>query len=510
MRKRINILLSLFLYVCLISFSIFLIIYYVSFSWVFFLILIVFNIFTGSIIFITNRLIDVKLSWIMVALCLPVLGVFLYWIFGRPYRFRKKQKVSLNFFKYFYDQENWEFTKNILNSANIDSSVVTTFKYTTKISARPLYENNNIEILSNGPNKFMELIKDLKKAEKYIFINYFILSESEILWVILSILEEKVKAGVEVFIIYDHVGSYFVLSKKTVNKIKKMGIKIYRFAPIRLPYLTGTYNFRNHRKDIIIDGYIGYTGGINLSDSYVHASTKYGFWRDTQIKIVGEAVKSLDLIFRQDWQFITRKILTIPFLDIEEVVKKVQQQEKSLVQIIDDGPLTKESVQKDLFVKFISSAKKRVWITTPYLVPTGDLITVLKNSAYSGVDVRICLPGISDKFLSLDLSRTYYDELIEAGVKIYEFEHVFNHSKMGIFDDEYSIIGSTNLDYRSLYSDHQTLVFVYDKKINEKIEENFLLDFKYSSLIKVNPLKKHNKFYWKVFMLLFRILAPLF
>ena len=155
-------------------------------------------------------------------------------------------------------------------------------------------------------------------------------------------------------------------------------------------------------------------------------------------------------------------------------------------------------------------AKKRIWISTPYLIPTADLITVLRNSAYSGVDVRLCLPGITDKFLSLDLSRTYYDTLLEAGVKIYEYNHVFNHSKMGLFDDDYTIIGSTNLDYRSLYSDHQTLVFIYDHITNKKLAKIFTNDFKNSQLIKINPLKKHNKFYYQIFLPLYRILAPLF
>lgn len=506
MRKRINLLLSFVLYIFLISLTIYLFIYYVSYSWVLLLIVTFLTILTTIIIFLTNRLNDVKLSWIMVVVCLPVLGIFLYWVFGRPYRYRKKQKVHLNLFKYFYKQEDWNFTKEVLNSENSKFAAedLSIFTYTTKISFRPIYTNTDVKILVNGPENYYQMITDIKSAKKYIFMNYYIIGDGELLETILKVLQEKIKQGVKVYIIYDHVGSYFLLSHETITRIKKIGINFHRFAPIKLPFLTGTYNFRNHRKDVIIDGIIGYTGGINLSDTYIHLSGR-GFWRDTQVRLVGDAVKSLELIFRQDWHFTTGRILEVPINNCNSKIKN-----DVIVQLIDDGPLTKETIQKDLFIKYIGMAKKRVWITTPYLFPTVDLITALRNSAYSGVDVRLCLPGILEHYFLLDLGRTYYDALLEAGVKIYEYSHVVNHSKMGIFDDKFTIIGSTNLDYRSLYSDHQTLVSIYDKKTNEILSSKFLNDFKYSKLIKSNPLLKCNKFYHYVFLFLMRILAPLF
>lgn len=506
MRKRINLLLSLCLYLFLIGLTVFLLIYYIRFSWIILLIVTILTILTAVIIFLTNRLIDVKLSWIMVVVCLPVLGIFLYWVFGRPYRYRKKQKVHLNLFKYFYKQEDWNFTREVLNSENskYDDEDLAIFNYTTRISFRPIYTNTDVSILVNGPENYYQIIADLKNAKKYIFMNYYIIGDGELLETILKVLEQKIKAGVKVYIIYDHVGSYFQLSHDTIRRIKKMGINFHRFAPIKLPFLTGSYNFRNHRKDVIIDGQIGYTGGINLSDTYIHLSGR-GFWRDTQVRLVGEAVKSLELIFRQDWHFITGVILEVTPSETNKKVKN-----DLIVQIVDDGPLTKETVQKDLFIRYISMAKKRVWITTPYLFPTGDLITALRNAAYSGVDVRLCLPGIVEHYLLLDMGRTYYDALLESGVKIYEYTHVVNHSKMGIFDDKFTIIGSTNLDYRSLYSDHQTLVSIYDKKTNETLASKFTEDFKYSTLIKSNPLLQRNKFYHYVFLFLMRVFAPLF
>lgn len=506
MRKRLNLLLSFCLYAFLIALIVYLFINYVRYSWILLLIVVLLTILTAVIIFLTNRLIDVKLSWIMVVVCLPVLGIFLYWLFGTPYHYRKKQKVHLNLFKYFYKQEDWNFTKEVLNNENpnIKSEDISTFQYTTRISFRPIYTNTAVNILSNGPENFNQIFQDIKNAKKYIFMNYYIIFDGELLETVLKVLKEKLKQGVKIYIIYDHVGSYFNLSHETIKKIKKLGIHFHRFAPVKLPILTGSYNFRNHRKDIVIDGIIGYTGGINLADTYIHLSDR-GFWRDTQVRLVGDAVKSLELIFRQDWHFTTGKILEVPINASNASVKN-----NIIVQIIDDGPLTKESVQKDLFVKYISMAKTRVWISTPYFFPTGDLITALKNSAYSGVDVRLCLPGILEHVLLLNLGRTYYDELIEAGVKIYEYSHAVNHSKMGIFDDDFTIIGSTNLDYRSLYSDHQTLVSIYDKKTNQVLVDKFIEDFKYSNLIKSNPLLQFNKFYHYVFLYLMRVLAPLF
>ncbi|WP_342276593.1 cardiolipin synthase [Spiroplasma endosymbiont of Nebria brevicollis] len=507
MRKRVNLFLSLILYIAFISGFVFLVFNYIAYSWIFLIIIISVTILTGIIIFITNRVENVKLSWIMVTLCLPILGIFLYWTFGRPYRYRKKQKAYLKVNNYFYEQEDWTFSKASLNqeNSNLDSDMASLFRYTTRISHRPFYKNTDVQILSNGPKKFNQLFEDLSNAKTYIFINYFIIAEGELLEVMLEILKERITAGIKIYIIYDAVGSYFSLSKYKIWKIKKMGIHFHKFSPVRLPFMTGTYNFRNHRKDIVIDGTIGYAGGINLSDDYIHLSAKYGFWRDTHIRIVGEAVKSIDLIFRQDWHFITGDII-----DIAVENPKVKIKNNIIVQVIDDGPVTKETIQKDLFIKFISSAKTRVWINTPYLIPTSDLITALRNSAYSGVDVRLTLPGITDKFLSLDMSRTYYDSLIEAGVEIYEYNSVFNHSKSGIFDENITIIGSTNLDYRSLYSDHQTLVLVYDKKTNNDLGIQFEKDFTHSTLIKINPLMKRSTFYRRVFLPLFRILAPLF
>lgn len=507
MRKRLSLLLSLILYIALLATIVFVIFNYIKYSWIILVMIITLTILTGIIIFITNRMQEAKLSWIMVTLCLPIIGIFLYWTFGRPYRYRRKQKAYLKTNNFFYTQEDWTITNEILKSKKmvLTADILSLFNYTTRISHRPFYKNTNVQILNNGTNNFASLIADLKAAKTYIFINYFILAEGELLEVVINILKDRIKVGVKVYMIYDAVGSYFSLSKYKIWKMKKMGIIIHKFSPVRLPFMTGTYNFRNHRKDIIIDGYIGYAGGINLADNYISLSAKYGFWRDTQIRLVGEAVKSIDLIFRQDWHFITGDIL-----DVVASSCKVKINNNIIVQVVDDGPVTKETIQKDLFIKFISNAKKRVWISTPYLIPTTDLITALRNSAYSGVDVRLTLPGITDKFFSLDMSRTYYDPLIEAGVKIYEYNNVFNHSKAGIFDDDITIIGSTNLDYRSLYSDHQTLVIVYDSKTNSDLSASFEKDFLYSQLIINNPLLHRSFVYRGIFLLLLRILAPLF
>lgn len=507
MQKKINLFLSITLYLVLIGLFIYLLVASIlPYSWVILLIIILSTILTAVIIYITNRLSEVKLAWIMVVICFPLLGIFLYWVFGRPYRYRKRQKVHLKLFKYFYKQEDWSFTKTFVNKENkdISSEDLSILMYTTKIASRPLYQNTSVEILVNGPEKYQRLIEDLKKAQKYIFMNYYIISDGELLEIILKIFEQKVKEGVKIYLLYDHVGSYFLLSTTMIRQIQNKGINFQQFAPIRLPFLTGSYNFRNHRKDVIIDGIIGYAGGINLADSYIHLSNK-GFWRDTQVRLVGDAVKSLELIFRQDWHFTTGLILDVPHNKVNRLIKS-----SAVVQIVDDGPLTKETVQKDLFIKYISMAKARVWISTPYLIPTVDLITALKNSAYSGVDVRLSLPGILDRYWLLDICRTYYDELLEAGVKIYEYSHVLNHSKMGIFDDNFTIVGSTNLDYRSLYSDHQTLVSIYDKKTNNILTEQFLNDFKFSNLIKTNPLIEKNRAYHYLFLSLLKFLAPLF
>lgn len=474
-------------------------------------ILLVISIFLTAIfniwIFISKRNDHTKNTWIIVISILPLVGVLLFLIYGQKYQPTKSQAYYLKKYQYLYKHENWEFTKQFLKSE--DNKIANNqLQCSTNWAMRPLYERTKVDIFTNGLKKFISLFEDLSNAKKYIHLNYFILEEGEILEQFISILAYKVSQGVTVRLIYDDAGNLFTIKRKSIKKMKDAGIIIKKFSPVYLPFIYGKDNYRNHRKDVIIDGKIGYNGGINIGNDYVHLKKKYGFWRDTHLRLEGNAVRSIALIFMQDWYLITKEDLS----HNQELLQIVPYalNSSSVVQIVDDGPNIEESIQRDILIKFISSAKKRIWISTPYLVLSNDLVHVLITAVKSNIDVRIVMPGLTDRRFVLDLSRSYYDDLIKAGVKIYEIYGSFNHSKMSLFDDDLMIIGSTNIDVRSLYQDYQTFVVIYDHQIGVKLQNDFIWDFNHSKLIDISPLKKRNWLYRNFILLVMRIISPLF
>lgn len=458
-------------------------------------------------IFISNRNSHAKMSWIITVYALPLVGVIIFIIFGQKYYYTRNQDYYLKKYESLYNCEDWTFSEQFLNSPHnkLENKQLIC---STNWSKRPVYNNTKISILNNGVEKYTNLFEDLNNAQEYININYFILYDGIILEQITNILIEKSYQGVKIRIIYDHGGSFFTLIYDTIHKMKKAGILVKKFSSVSLPFIRGKNNYRNHRKDIIIDGKIAYTGGMNIGDNYAHLSS-YGLWRDTHLRLEGNAVRSMELIFMQDWYFITGEDLSFDekLLQTKPYSKRIN---NSIVQVIDDGPNIEETIQKDILIKFISSAKKRIWLSTPYLVLTQDLMIALSNAAKSNVDVRIVMPGLTDKLFVLDLSRSYYEALLKVGVKIYELNDTFNHSKTALFDDELFIVGTTNLDLRSFYQDYQTFIIVYDQSLTSKLEKNYLWDFEHSRLINLSPLKKKNWFYRLFFLTIMKIISPLF
>lgn len=508
-RKKIRVIITFILLITLIIGSITIILKWGILSNWLWTILITFSIFSTLValtIFTSQRHIKTKVSWIIVIYALPIVGLIIFIIFGRTYHYTKAQKFYLKKYQDFYAKEDFQYTKEFLNDNSNDINNI--LKLTTIISQRPLYNNTKVDFLNNGPDKFCALFNDLNNATSYIHINYFNIHDGEMLDQLTDLLIKKTYQGVKVRFIYDHVGSFITVYQDTIQKLKRAGVYVKRFSPVNFPFIGGKNNYRNHRKDVIIDGKIGYTGGMNIGDNYVHLSTKYGFWRDSQIRLEGSAVRSLELIFLQDWYFTTNELLVFDKTLLQNQPYK-KGKNNSIVQIIDDGPTTYETVQKDIYVKLISSARKKIWLSTPYYVPTDDIITALKNSANSGVDVRLVVPGKTDKTFVLDVTRSYYSELLSSGVKIYEMSNIFNHSKTALIDDDFVLIGSTNLDFRSLYQDHQTIVLLYGKSTNKELEQNFLWDFEHSNLITTSPLLKKNWFYRRVFLPIIKIIDPL-
>ena len=344
--------------------------------------------------------------------------------------------------------------------------------YMLNYSNCPIYENTYNEYLTPGEVKFEKLVEELKKAKHFIFLEYFIIEEG-IMWnTILEILKEKAKEGVDVRVIYDDVGCVMKLPYKYGDKLEKYGIKCRVFNPF-IPIFTNRLNNRDHRKIAVIDGYVGFMGGINLADEYINAFEKYGHWKDAAILLKGEAVFNLTVMFLTMWDFINNS--DDDYLKYRpENFTNEKYLSKGYVQPFDDSPLVNEPIGETVYLNLINKAKKYIYINTPYLIIDNEMATALKIAAKSGIDVRIVTPHIPDKWFVHAVTRSYYHSFIKDNIKIYEYTPGFMHSKTFVVDDEYAVVGSINLDFRSLYLHFECGAWLYKTDSVLKVKEDFL------------------------------------
>lgn len=488
-----------------------------AFNWIFwgFITCLTLQFITTLAIFLSKRRIEVKLSWVLVVVFAVFFGMITYMLFGRKHKWSKKKEEQLN--KHLENSVKDHF---LTTNKNLDyirtnySKWYKSFLLTTNISKRAIYNDNQVEILFSAANTWKSILSDIEMAKSYVLINYFIVKNGELLNELIDLLHQKIQQGVKIYFLYDHVGSYFSLSSLTVNKLEKIGVVINKFSPIVMPFLKGNTNYRTHRKDIIIDGEIGYTGGVNLADSYISLGSKYGLFHDTHIRIKGSSVKTLELIFIDSWYISTSidllQVESRLIVNIDHPVQKNITNHESIVQVIDDGPNKFDSIHQDLYLSLIGTAKKRIWLSTPYFIPPNDLINALKIAVQSGIDVKLVVPGLSDKLTVLDITRSYYEELLECGVEIYELNQTFNHSKAAVFDDDVAIVGTTNLDHRSFFQDYQTLALILDPKVVEQFESRWQWDFTNSTRIyvKQSPLMQ-KKIFYRLFISFLKIISPI-
>lgn len=488
-----------------------------AFPWILwgFIACIALQLITVIFIFLSKRRIEVKLSWILIVVFAVFFGMIAYMLFGRKHKWSKKKEEQLN--QHLENSVKNHFLTTNKNLDYIKSNYPQWYKsflLTTNVSKRAIYSDNQVEILFSGSNSWKRILSDIEMAKNYVLINYFIVKNGELLNELIDLLHQKIQQGVKVYFLYDHVGSYFSLSSLTVNKLEKIGVVINKFSPIIMPFLKGNTNYRTHRKDIIIDGEIGYTGGVNLADSYISLGSKYGLFHDTHVRIKGSSVRTVELIFIDSWYISTGINLTQKepnlIANIDNTFHHSETDHESIVQIIDDGPNKFDSIHQDLYLSLIGSARKRIWLSTPYFIPPHDLINALKIAAQSGVDVKLVVPGLSDKLTLLDITRSYYEELLKWGVEVYELNQTFNHSKAAVFDDDIAIVGTTNLDHRSFFLDYQTLALILDKKVVEQFEQRWQWDFANSTNIyaKQSPLMQ-KKIFYRLFISFLKIISPI-
>lgn len=373
-----------------------------------------------------------------------------------------------------------------------DPSICVQSDYIRNNSGYPAYENTTAEYFQVGDDMFPVLVRELEQAKHYIFIEYFIIHDGVMWQTILDILERKVKEGVDVRLLYDDMGCLTTLPHKYYEQLRAKGIKCEVFNPFR-PFLNIIQNNRDHRKFCIIDGYVGFTGGINLADEYINQKKRFGHWKDTAVMLKGEAVWNMTAMFLHMWSVVTRSKEKVEFENyLPHTYHPGEFESDGYIQPFCDSPLDNETVGENVYLNIINRAKQYVYICTPYLIIDNEMMTALCLAAKSGIDVRIMTPGIPDKKIVFLLTQSYYEQLLEAGVKIYEYQPGFLHAKSFVCDDEVGVVGTINMDYRSLYLHFEDGVWIYKNKVIDDIKSDFMETLNYCNPISLDFCKGRN------------------
>ncbi len=432
----------------------------------------------GLSVFLKNENPASTISWLLVFFASPVWGYIAYLVFGRSFNMGKKRTIKKALKKVGIKAD------KLVLPEGFKSQKLATMIYNSSGAALNSY--NNTKLYLEGERQFRDVIEDIKAAKNSIDVEYYIIKSDSTGKEFTNCLCEKAKSGVEVNLIYDDVGSYN-LDDSILTNLKEAGANVVSFLPLRLPRLSKSLNYRNHRKIIIIDEKIAYIGGMNIGDEYRSLGSKANFWRDTHLRISGEAVHSIQRCFVQDWLFATSKSdkSNSDYIRKKLLNKTVSPDELTFqpMQIVSSGPDTKWQTIRQVYFLMICSAKKSITITTPYLVPDFAMMSALKTAALSGVKVDIIVPKKADHFFVYWSTRSNFEALLDAGVNIYEYSKGFMHSKGIVIDGEISSIGTANFDIRSLKLNFEINAFIYDKELSREIQRSFKEDIQNSERI---------------------------
>jgi cardiolipin synthase A/B len=455
-----------------------------------------------------NRAPVKTLSWILVVLLIPFLGIIFYIIFGQNYR---KQKIFSK--KSLFDLEQLSIYAARQVSALPERMALESEKVREKEHLIKLMLNNNksaltefnkIDLLIDGVNTFPAMLDAIGEAKSFINMEFYRFESDTLGRRFFEALMDKSRQGVKVRIIYDDVGSWN-LSNSLIRKIRKTGIEIFPFMPVRFPWLTNKINFRNHRKILVIDGIKGFVGGLNIADKYLYGVREIGKWRDTHLLLKGEAVATLNSVFIVDWYFVSDIMLADEPHHFE--FEKVP--DRCWIQMASSGPDSDWSNIMQVYFYAIATARESIYISTPYFSPDESVLTAMKTASLSGVDVKMLLPGKSDSVVAYWNTRSYIDELIEAGIKIYLYNEGFNHSKYILVDNVFASVGSANVDMRSFDLNFEIAALIYDEGFADKLRTVFKNDIACSTLVEPSEWANRKKIS-KYKESLSRILGPLY
>lgn len=432
---------------------------------------------------------SVQLSWLILTAIIPLYSIPMYYFIRNDVGNRKLKKNTIEYIEKSKGKIGQD-ARVISEVERYNKKLFNLSLYINKTGSYPIYRNSGAKYYPSGETMFADMLKAIKEAKKYIFLEYFIIDEGLMWGSILKLLHDKVKEGVEVRVLYDGMCEFSLLPHSYPKELEKLGIKTRIFSKI-LPFISTSYNFRDHRKLLIIDGKTVFTGGVNLADEYINHIERFGHWKDAGIRLRGEPVKSCILMFLQNWYLsIDRKerrkleknsrlkaasderfvYECFKYLDVGI---SYDNSDEGFVIPYGDNPLDSEKVGEMVYLDIINRAEKYVYIMTPYLILDEALTISLTHAAKKGVDVRIIAPHKPDKKLVFANTRSHYKELLEAGVSIYEYEPGFLHSKVFASDDKRSVVGSINLDYRSLYHNFENAVYVESIKFTEDVKRDF-------------------------------------
>jgi len=428
------------------------------------------------------------MTWIIPILLIPVFGALLYFFV----QLRLGTRMIYKRLEVLIRQTSPFLKQNECISEELEilcPAVAGLSKYMADYGGFPINKNTSVKYFAVGEEKFEDLKTALEQAKDFIFLEYFIVKEGHMWNTILEILERKAKEGVEVRFMYDGMCALTLLPYKYEEQIRAKGIKCKTFAPI-YPAISTHQNNRDHRKIVVIDGHTAFTGGINLADEYINVDVRFGHWKDTAVMLKGEAVKSFTLMFLQLWNLSEKQPEDfLRYIDLDYSEKAPG---NGYVMGYGDSPLDSENVGEQVYLHILNNARKYVHIMTPYLILDYEVQQTLKFAAKRGVEVIIIMPGIPDKKYAFLLAKTYYEDLIKAGVKIYEYTPGFMHAKSFVADNDTAVVGSINLDYRSFFLHYECAAYLYKNLEILKIEEDFQNTIKKSHLVTLEDCKKLN------------------
>ena len=463
-------------------------------------------------IFIVNSAAEneYKVSWLFLIAAFPILGAVFYLLFAHKIKTKKAVAYSKRYYALLSEEPRLDEEKDKLEEAYPEGAKIASL--IEKEKSGRVFSNSEVSYFPLGDDAFPKMLSELEEAKHYIYLEFFIIKPGTMWFQILSILKEKAKEGVDVRVIYDDVGNLGATSPHYDRELRKYGIQAHVFRPIK-PFLDVRMNNRNHRKILVIDGHTAFTGGINIADEYINKEKRFGHWKDNAIMVKGKAVYGYTLLFLADYETNFGKIAKKIDYSLYEPERYIDEdggfpQSDGFVLPYGDIPYDDVPIGEEVYISLLGSAKKYVYMSTPYFLPDEKMKDAIIRAALSGVDVRLLVPHIPDKKLVFELTRKNYGDLLSKGVKIYEYTPGFVHQKMFVTDDKLASIGTINLDYRSLYLHSENSTLLIGSSSISQMKQDFLDTFSMSEEVTLASWKKQKRKKWFLWAIL-SLFAPL-